>query len=29
MQETEEKSWTFSSKLYEITETTIEALKKH
>jgi len=29
MQETEEKSWTFTRKLYEITETTIEALKKH
>lgn len=28
-QNTEEKNWTFDKKLYEITETTIEALKKH
>ena len=28
-QNTEEKNWTFDKKLYEITETTIENLKKH
>lgn len=29
VQNTEEKNWTFERKLYEITETTIEALKKN
>lgn len=28
-QNTEEKNWTYDKKLYEITETTIENLKKH
>ena len=28
-QNTEEKNWTFDRKLYEITETTIENLKKY
>ena len=29
VQNTDEKNWTFEKKLYEITETTIEALKKN
>jgi hypothetical protein len=29
VQNTEEKNWTFEKKLYEITENTIDCLKKH